>query len=576
MSGDGEGPAVDLAQSDPVAEAAIPAAVPRLPDCQVAIVGAGPAGLATAVDLHLRGIRQVLVFDQAAGVQSGSRAFWWSRRSLEIFARLGAEVGGGATWRSSHVIAGERELYRYDVTVEAGHRLPPFVDLGQDRVEAALRQRLSVLGAQPVAWRHRLVGIEPREDRVLLAFSTPEGERSIEALHVVAADGSHSAVRGLLGLNLVEPGADEAAIVVDARLASENPLRRRLWLRPPFHDGPAAGLHPLPEGLARIELQLDPEAVPAVEAQPARLLPRLQRMLGGIPEIVWAGVHAVRPGWLRHFVHGRVIFVGDAAHIHPRLSGVGANGGIEDADNLAWKLALVIQDRAPADLLDSYDAERAGAAGDAILLSSRAADFVAPAPGMATRLRDAVLELATSLPFARTLIAVGRLPHVAVFESSTLNGPDELGEPRLARPGAVCPDAPVRLEDGGVGQLLDRLGEGFTVIHFLPRGGEPSPVYEASVRWGKQAVPVRVLRIGDGAGRLGDVEGLVAARLAGAPGAVLVIRPDQRVLARFARFDAAVIEAALARGLAHPGGNPWPPSSPAPAAPSETSKEPAG
>jgi 3-(3-hydroxy-phenyl)propionate hydroxylase len=265
-------------------------------------------------------------------------------------------------------------------------------------------------------------------------------------------------------------------------------------------------------------------------------------------ELVWASIYVFRCARLDRFVHGRVLFAGDSAHQLSPFGARGGNSGIQDADNLAWKLALVIEGKAASLLVESYNAERVAAADENIVHSTRATDFMSPKPGMATVLRDAVLDLARTEPFARSLINSGRLSQPAVLEASPLNGPDVAEFPRLARPGAACPDAPLQ-RDGRPAWLLDQLGQSFIGLYRLPRAGLPECVAATAERWRRRAVPLALMAVGDAAPAIVDTEGCIASRYGGEPDSLILIRPDQHVAARFLAFDPEAVEAALARAL---------------------------
>jgi 3-(3-hydroxy-phenyl)propionate hydroxylase len=259
-------------------------------------------------------------------------------------------------------------------------------------------------------------------------------------------------------------------------------------------------------------------------------------------EIEWASVYTFQCRRMKRFRHGRVLFAGDAAHLVSPFGARGANSGIQDADNLAWKLALVVRGLAGERLLDSYDAERTAAADENLAASTRSTDFITPKSAASRVFRDAVLDLAKRHPFARRLVNSGRLSTPAVLRDSPLNTPDRDADfPRGAgamEPGAPAADAPI---GGGDPWLLRHLEGGFTLLAF---GTVPRDDAEALARG---RVPVRVVTVGEGG--LADVEGLCATRYAARPGTCFLLRPDQHVCARWRAFDRGAVEAALARAL---------------------------
>ncbi|MEM7491340.1 MAG: FAD-dependent monooxygenase, partial [Pseudomonadota bacterium] len=276
----------------------------------------------------------------------------------------------------------------------------------------------------------------------------------------------------------------------------------------------------------RIDFQLGWDIDRARELDEGRIRARVDAMLssqtGTVPDydLVWTSIYTFQCRRMRRFRHGRVLFAGDAAHQVSPFGARGANSGVQDADNLGWKLDLVCRGAAPDALLDSYAAERERAADENILASSRATDFMTPKSGASRLFRDAVLRLARDHAFARPLVNSGRLSVPCAYDPSPVLGPDDLPDgPVATRPGAPCPDAP--LEDGF---LLDRLTSGFTLLALgeAPDGPDDLPVLHVP-----QPHPDLAARYG-------------------AP-ALYLIRPDQHVAARWRTADSTAIAAARAR-----------------------------
>jgi len=336
-------------------------------------------------------------------------------------------------------------------------------------------------------------------------------------------------------------------------MQSAFPPERWFWFDPPFHPGQSVLLHRQADDVWRVDFQLGWDADPEAEKQPERILPRLRAMLGPDArfDIEWASVYTFQCRRMQRFRHGRVLFAGDAAHVVSPFGARGANSGFQDADNLAWKLALVIEGKAPGALLDSYDLERTRAADENLAASTRSTDFITPKSAISRTFRDAVLELAKRHRFARRLVNSGRLSTPAVLADSPLNTPDRDGDlpsgPGAMVPGAPATDAPVRGPEGE--WLLRHLERGFTLLAFGPL---PS---DAVAALGQGAVPVHVVQVDvpavQGAVAIRDVEGLVAARYAALPGTCYLLRPDQHVCARWRSFDADAVRAALARATAN-------------------------
>ena len=492
----------------------------------VAIVGAGPVGLAVAIDLALHGVPSVVLDDNDV-VSTGSRAICWSKRTLEIFDRLGIGermLAKGVTWKVGRLFHRDREVYAFDLLPEPGHKMPAFINLQQYYVEQYLVERCADFPELiDLRWKNRVTGVEPGAGGVRVQVETPDGSYAIEADYLLACDGVRSTVRHALGLDFIGQAFEERFLIADVEMKVGFPPERWFWFEPPFHPGQSALLHKQPDDIYRIDLQLGPDADPETERRPERVIPRIRAMVGDRPfELDWVSVYSFQCRRLERFVHGRVIFLGDAAHVVSPFGARGGNGGIQDADNLAWKLALVLQGEAPAGLLASYDEERVRAADENILHSARATRFMTPKSEIERVFRAAVLDLAAGHAFARRLVNSGRLSLPCALGGLSLQTPAEAA-PGLLAPGAVCPD--VRLEGGGF--LLSRLGGGFSLLAI---GGVEAPA----------GTGLPVLRVG--ADR--DPYGFAASRYGEA---LYLVRPDQHVAARLTGASAAEILAALAR-----------------------------
>jgi 3-(3-hydroxy-phenyl)propionate hydroxylase len=519
----------------------------------VVVVGGGMVGLTAALDLAHRGV-EVVLLDEDDTVSSGSRAICMAKRSLEIFDRLGLGqrmLEKGVTWNQGEVLFRDRTVYRFDLLPEEGHHYPAFINLQQYYVEDYLVAACRATGRVDLRWQHRVGAIEPRADGPVLTVETPQGGYRLTADWLLACDGARSTVRAALGLDFLGQVFHDRFLIADVVTEAEFPPVRRFWFEPPFHAGGSVLLHRQPDHVWRIDFQLGWDADPDVEKDPDRVRARVAAMLGPDVrfEIEWISVYTFRCRRLERFRHGRILFLGDAAHQVSPFGARGGNAGVQDVDNLGWKLAAVLAGQAPEALLDSYDAERIPANDENILNSTRSTDFITPKSAAARAYRDAVLELAGRYDFARGLVNSGRLSRPALLAGSPLNMQDDAAWPGGLPPGAPAVDAPVR-EDGQEGWLLTRLsharvGPGsdgpapFRLLRFAPPDGVILPDVE-TVFVTPAAEP----------GALHDHAGLVARRYAAAPGDAILFRPDQHVAARWHRFDPAAVAAARDRALA--------------------------
>jgi 3-(3-hydroxy-phenyl)propionate hydroxylase len=493
----------------------------------VVVSGAGLAGLTLAAELGLRGV-PVVVLDQkdslgAAGI--ASRGIAYARRTLEIFDRIGiAEQvrAKGQTWSEGRIYDGLDEIHRFRIHPEEDERWPPFVNVQQFHVESYLVDRVAELGNVDVRWHNRVLGAEPAGEAVRVRVGTPAGEYTLAARWLVACDGAGSALRRLLGIRAPLTQTEDTWAIVDAR-ADLPGLQRRLWLNSPRLDGGAAILHCMADGIVRADWQIAQLPEPERETEPERVRARLAALLGPEVEfeIVTISRWSYRARVLDRLRHGRVLFAGDAAHEIPPFGARGGNGGIQDAENLAWKLAAVVSGRASPALLETYAVERGQAARENAMLSMRAQAFITP-PSRAGRLfRDAVLALAPDHAFARTMLNTGRPSAPTEYAGTPLSVADEDEFDGGPAPGSAAPDGAF---------LLGRRSDGFLALHFGPTAARP-PETVRGFALDHVVVEDRALRDRYGA----------------RDGATYVLRPDTHVAGRSRDPSraAAIVERAL-------------------------------
>lgn len=505
----------------------------------VVVIGAGPVGLATAIDLALRGMPVVLL-DDADRIGEGSRGICWSKRTLEILDRLGVGeslVERGVTWQLGKVFCGDELLFSFDLLPEAGHKMPAFINLQQFYLEKALVDRVLSLSNVDLRWKNRVTALEQCNDGARVTIETPDGPYRLDADWLIAADGARSTVRSLLGLDFSGVTFEDKFLIADVRMAADFPTERRFWFAPSFHSGQSALMHRQPDDVWRIDLQLGPDADAQAEQASDRVRARLDKVLKPHAyELEWVSVYTFNCRRLDRFVHGRVIFIGDAAHQVSPFGARGANSGIQDAENLAWKLAAVLKGEAGAALIESYDLERIQAADENIGHSTRSTDFMSPHSPAERRLRDAVLALAPKAEFARRMINSGRLSLPKVYDSP-LSTPDAAPFAGAARLGAPLPDAPLTRKDGAATHLVENLRGEFDLIYVKNGASSDRPSAPAGIN---------LTVIGED---LLDWQGLFAQRFDATPGAAYLVRPDQHLCARWRNFDAGAVARAHARAL---------------------------
>ena len=504
----------------------------------IAIVGAGPVGLVAALALAARGHR-VVVIDRRRTLSEGSKAICWSKRTLEIMDRLGlaeALAEKGVTWKRGRVFFGERQVYEFDLLPEEGHRWPAFINLQQYLFEQSCIDAAAQNARIDLRWQEQVTGIEPGADGIRLTVETPDGRYQIGADWVIAADGAHSTLRPLMGLGFEGRSFQDQFLICDIKMKAERPVERWFWFDPPFNRGFSALLHKQADDVWRLDFQVGDQADRDEEVRPENAARRVRAMLGQDLDFTfeWISLYRFHSRRLERFRHGRVLFAGDAAHQMSPFGARGGNSGVEDADNLVWKLDLVLRGLAPEALLESYDLERREAADENLRITSRTADFISPKSGMSRALRDAILGLAETETFARRMINSGRLSVPAHYAGSALSGPDGFApaEAQAVRPGAAALDAP--LHDGW---LLSRLSAGFTGIWF----GRDMPAVDLArveAELGSSPLPTALTVVTED----------VACRRYGAEqaAAFYLFRPDGHVAARWHRVAPGDVAAALA------------------------------
>ena len=515
----------------------------------VVIIGAGPVGMTQALDLASRGVASVILDDNNT-VSVGSRALCYAKRTLEVWDRLGLGEGyaqRGIQWKVGKVFFRNDLAYQFDLLPEDHHKMPAMINLQQYHLEEDLVKACQASPLVDLRWKHKLLSLEQTSDTgddvATLTVETPDGIFKLQADWVVAADGANSDTRRMVGADFTGQFFQDRFLIADVVInQTEFPTERWFWFDPPFHRNQSVLLHRECDNVWRIDFQLGWDADPVEEKKPENVIPRIKAMLGpDVPfELEWVSVYQFACRRVDHLRHGRVLFAGDAAHQVSPFGARGANTGVQDCDNLGWKLAAVLKGDAPIALLDTYHEERAFAADDNLLNSTRSTDFITPKSRASLRLRNAVLELARTEPFVRPLVNSGRLSTPTPYVHSSLNTPDsDVFEGQMS-PGTHCADAPVQVNGGHAtqnGWLLNQLGRGFTLLSFGP-GAQP-------VTAGN--VTARVLEVGKD---LTDAQGVLAQRYDAQPGTVYLIRPDQYVAARWRAFDATAAQAALKRALA--------------------------
>ncbi len=508
----------------------------------IVIVGGGPVGLALALDLGKKGT-PALVLDDHEGAGLGSKAICFAKRTLDIANRLGASIPmivKGVVWNVGKVFHANDKVFEFNLLPETDHRNPAFINLQQPYFEKFLVDEICKTQANgaPIELRgcNEVTGLTNHESYVTLDVDTPDGPYQVEADWVIACDGARSPMRNMLGLSFDGRVFEDNFLIADVKMKADFPTERWFWFEPPFkNSGQSALLHKQPDDIWRIDFQLGWDIDREKELDPERIRARVDAMLssqtGTVPDysLEWTSIYTFQCRRMKSFRHGAVLFAGDSAHQVSPFGARGANSGVQDADNLGWKLDLVCKGLAGTSLLDSYAAEREFGADENILNSSRATDFMTPKSEISKTFRDAVLTLARQHAFARPLVNSGRLSVPCIYDGFPHFGEDALTGPHITRPGAPCSDAPL-----GNGYLLDQLGGEFTVLAIGNVAVTPVALDGITTQFLKVENPS---------------EGLTERYLGDHSTAVYLIRPDQHVVARWPEFDAEKITSAISTAI---------------------------
>jgi 3-(3-hydroxy-phenyl)propionate hydroxylase len=511
----------------------------------VVIAGAGPSGLTLACDLALRGVRAVLLDeDDTVGVRgASSRGICHSQKSLEIYERLGIcqrIVDKGVTWSIGKTFSGDSQVYGFNLKSDSVSLQPPFVNLQQFYLEWFLVDRIIELGNTDLRWKNRVTRIDTLADHVRVAVETPAGAYELEADYLVDATGANSVIRTTLGLDPHASLSTDRWCISDVRFKKPLPTERWTWIDAPFNGGRAVWQHLMADEVWRIDYQMPEHADPHHVSRPEVAGARLREQLGpGVEfEFVWIGPYQYRDHLLDHFRAGRVFFIGDAAHVVSPFGARGGNSGVQDAANLGWKLALVLQGKAGEALLDSYDAERQPAATQNLQVTSRTARFLAPRTPAEHRLRRAVVALARRHEFARPLVNTGRMSVANVY-------PPARCLPQGAR---SVPNLALRWADGGRTSMIELLREGTSFVGLC---FEPAQSHADSLAEHVAQTMLKLIAVGGDTQlpTLSDDDRALATHFGAKPGTLCLLRPDAYLVATLDRCTPADVRSALHTAL---------------------------
>ncbi|MEV7558417.1 FAD-dependent oxidoreductase [Streptomyces sp. NPDC089795] len=520
-------------------------------EARVLVVGAGPVGLTAAYELARRGMR-VRLIDGAEGPARTSRAVAVHPRTLETFDQMGVAapvIEAGRHNRAFTMFVRGRRLVRLEADYASmPTRYPYTVIIEQTRTEAILREAVARLGVR-VEWGVRLTGLEQDRTGVRARLERADGTREeYEVPWLVGCDGGHSTVRKQLGLPLIGESS-ETWELADAHLTTGVPQDSIYWV----HTGRQA-LMMVPysrEGYWRL---LDTAPGGDAEGSAAsRFGAKLGAGLGQpvrVGEPQWSSVFTFQQRMVPRMHEGRCFVAGDAAHVHSPASGQGMNTGVQEAYNLAWKLAQVAQGRAGRALLSTYGEERVPV-GEALLDSTRTATFLVQFKNvMAGLMLPVVFGVVRRVPPLRRAIqrkVLGGISglRLAYPESSlTTSGPDTVA-PAGGRAAAAAAHRP---GDPGTDGLRAELRDTRWSLLYAQGGPATARTTAADAATAYASwLSVRTVGVepGECPGPLADPDGQLRRALGLAPGGWVLIRPDGYYAAGGASLTGETLRRAL-------------------------------
>jgi 3-(3-hydroxy-phenyl)propionate hydroxylase len=544
----------------------------------VLIAGAGPVGLVAAIALARRGVPSVVV-DARDSVNDGSRAICVSRHSFETLQQLDAVqpfLAKALGWTRGRCYFRDREFYRLEMPHTTDERYLPMYNLQQQYIELFLvEQARRYPQLIRLLWQCRVESVSLRAPYVSdagraparqsgsdveLGLHTPAGPCRLRGRWLLAADGARSTVRAALGLELRGENLPGEYVIVDVKMRHDFPTERRSFFESSARPEGTVLIHRQPDDIWRLDYQLQPGEDREQALREESIRASVRAILAAIGhtgewELEWWSIYTANTLCLDDYRHGRVLFIGDSAHIVPIFGVRGLNNGIADAVNAAWKLAAVMAGEAPEALLDSYSPERRAATLDVFANAGRSARFMTPPTRGHAVLRKTVLELAQTQDFCRRF-ADPRQVQPSSYAASPLTGFPARDREFVAGPAAGTALANRRIADGDF--LLDRLGAGFTALYFSADGTAPEALRAACAAFRCAGEPVRLLVVARAEARVddGDVvpdpEGRLAALHGAVDGTLYLLRPDRYVAARWLHADPVELQAALGAALGGP------------------------
>ena len=532
------------------------------PEFVVGIVGAGPVGLTTALRLASFGISSVILEASPELLRQGSKACLIHGDALEILDKVGcADVikDEGVTWTVARTYVRNKVIRTAEYPRPLG--FGPFVNISQYRIEQVLADAAARQTRCDLRWAHTVSGVAQDDGGVSVRVQGPGGEEELRVAYLVACDGVRSAVRAMVGVEWTGYTHKDCFLITDIRAKLPLEKERHFHYDPSFNPGRQLVMHPQPDDIWRIDWQLPPDADIDAERATGGFDRRVRAVIGDIPyEIDWVSTYRFHQRVVKRLRVGRIFFAGDAAHALPPYGSRGMNSGIQDADNLAWKLALVLNGQAGAGLLETYHTERYAAARENLRVTEATIRFMVPPNWLRRQTRSVLLRLCSPFKSVRRHVNSGNMTEPYVYTDSPIVQP-AVADPLLGR---FAPDGSVR-EPGLPTRLRRLFGVQFVGLYFATSVADAERFVERarSRPWGLPAGLVLVLPPGaDAAGLPADVtvvhdgDGALSKAYASATAHWWVVRPDGHLAASGSGDQADEFAAALLSAIGGPPGSP--------------------
>ena len=514
----------------------------------VTIVGAGPIGMTTALLLAKQGVKVILLSSELQ-LSEGSRALVYTKRSMEILHAAGAAekiMSKALPWTHGNSIYKGQVAFRMESPTSEHDQYAPLNNLQQNWLEHFLLETIHENDNIEVRWGNNVVNHVQEDDQVTLTIQTPEGEYQHSSKWVVAADGGRSPIRERMKLWMEGASYEGRFVIADIRIKLDYPTERLAYFCPDWNPGNTILMHREPDSIWRFDYQLDTSVSPEEALKPENLHKAVQDQLKMIGqdhlewEMDWSTVYSARALTLDNYVHNRIIFVGDAAHLLPIFGVHGANTGFQDAQDLSWKLAATVKGWAPESILGSYTFDRVGAAREIIAEAGKSTRFMAPPTEGFKLLRDAVLSLSLEHEFVRPLYH-WRTSRPHAYTHSPLNSQfdDNAHMPEQTENGALIPN--IKFADGSY--LYPYISGKFSILAMTEQGQLPQALVDEVAQLKAKGIPVQLIALPiDGqAVAAADCSLPISAeiakdRLLAPAGAIYLVRPGHHINGRWLNY----------------------------------------